>query len=105
MYRTPTGPPTFPGIGVIDVIILAKNAEKSPPIREQSQMSQCCKPRCSAFRAKILGPWSDPGAETLYGNSLREVAGNWQELAVGGRKNRRFTCMDVYFSELTCPLF
>jgi hypothetical protein len=30
--------------------ILAKNAEKSLPIREQSQMSQCCKPRCSAFR-------------------------------------------------------
>jgi hypothetical protein len=36
--------------------ILAKNAEKSQPIREQSPMSQCCKPRCCAFRAKILPP-------------------------------------------------
>jgi hypothetical protein len=36
--------------------IPAKHAEKALPIRAQSQMSQCCKPRCSAFRAKILGP-------------------------------------------------
>jgi hypothetical protein len=30
--------------------ILAKNAEKVRPNREQFPMSQCCKPRCSAFR-------------------------------------------------------
>jgi hypothetical protein len=29
----------------------------------------------------------------------------WQELAVSGRKKRRFTCMEVQFSEHACPSF
>jgi hypothetical protein len=32
--------------------ILAKNAEKSLPISEQSPMSQCCKPRCTVSNKK-----------------------------------------------------
>src|SRR5262249_42991439 len=41
---------------------------------EPSPMSQCCKPRCRAFRAKILPPWSDPSSETLcWENSLMRI--------------------------------
>jgi hypothetical protein len=49
-------PAYFPWHGSHRRKILAKTAEKSQPIREQFQMSQCCKPRCSAFRAKIPAP-------------------------------------------------
>jgi hypothetical protein len=55
--------------------ILQKTAEKSRPLREHSQMSQCCKPRCIGFRAKIPGPSSDSPAETLFGELSRRVQG------------------------------
>ena len=74
MDRTLNRPADFPWHWNHRRKILAKNAEKSPPIREQSPMSQCCKPRCCAFRAKILPPWSDPVSETLcLENSLMRI--------------------------------
>src|SRR5262249_18278918 len=56
------------------------------------------------FRTVRPAPWSDPGAELSTSTLSERFQGKWQELAVGGRKNRRFTCMEVYFSEQTCPL-
>src|SRR5262249_49227758 len=73
---------------------LAKNAEKSWPIRGQSQMSQCCKPRCGAFRAKILPPrtgYEPATAGLTSGHAARHQKGTRASKVITNRARQSAT--------------